>query len=103
MLWRPTPSALRPAGFVEPRLPPLDRVVPNDAQWVYEIKHDGYRMICRGDAGRAPVFTRRGHDWTARVRRITEVLARPRVTSATVDREAVVTRPGDSQSGDFGG
>jgi bifunctional non-homologous end joining protein LigD len=33
---------------------------------VHEIKHDGYRLIVRRDGKAVRLFTRRGHDWTAR-------------------------------------
>jgi bifunctional non-homologous end joining protein LigD len=79
-----------PAGFIEPCLPTLARVVPDGPLWVHEIKHDGYRMICRRDGDRLRVFTRRGHDWTDRVPAIAEALRALRVTSATLDGEGVV-------------
>jgi bifunctional non-homologous end joining protein LigD len=41
----------------------------------HEIKHDGFRFICRRDGDRVRVFSRRGHDWTDRVPRIAEALA----------------------------
>jgi hypothetical protein len=64
--------------------------VPGGPLWVHEIKHDGYRMVCRRDGDRVRVFTRRGHDWTDRVPKIAEALRCLRVTSATLDGEAVV-------------
>jgi ATP-dependent DNA ligase len=36
-----------PLGFIEPCLPTLARIVPSGPQWAYEIKHDGFRFICR--------------------------------------------------------
>jgi ATP-dependent DNA ligase len=82
--------SLRTTGFIEPCLPTLARVVPDGPQWAHEIKHDGYRMICRRDGDRVRVFTRRGHDWTNRVPRIAEALASLRVSSATIDGEGVL-------------
>jgi ATP-dependent DNA ligase len=36
-------SRVRPAGFIEPCLPsPADKP-PSGANWIHEIKHDGYR------------------------------------------------------------
>jgi len=55
------PSAARrlfPQGFVAPMLATLAREVPAGPQWVHEIKHDGYRMICRRDGDRVRVFSR---------------------------------------------
>jgi bifunctional non-homologous end joining protein LigD len=53
----------------------LADAVPTGAQWAYEIKHDGYRFICRREGDRVRVFSRRGHDWTARVPLIADALA----------------------------
>jgi bifunctional non-homologous end joining protein LigD len=64
--------------------------VPDGPLCVHEIKHDGYRFICRRDGDRVRAFTRRGHDWTDRVPRIVEALQSFPVTSATIDGEAVV-------------
>jgi ATP-dependent DNA ligase len=55
----------RPPGFIEPCLPTPARIVPTGAQWVYEIKHDGFRFICRRDDDRVRVFSRRGIDRTS--------------------------------------
>jgi ATP-dependent DNA ligase len=43
-----------PAGFIEPCLPTLGHAVPDGPRWAYEIKHDGYRFICRRDENRSP-------------------------------------------------
>ena len=94
MLWRSTNSpARRPEGFIEPCLPTLGNSVPNGSQWAYEIKHDGYRFICRRDGDRVRVFSRRGHDWTDRVSTIAEALQSLRVKSITLDGEGVVCDP----------
>jgi bifunctional non-homologous end joining protein LigD len=47
------------------------------------FKHDGFRFICRHDGDQVCVFSRRGHDWTGRVPRIAEAVAKLRVQSAT--------------------
>jgi bifunctional non-homologous end joining protein LigD len=62
-------------------------------QWAYEIKHDGYRFICRRDGDRLRVFSRRGHDWTDRVPRIVDTLAKLPVISVTLDGEGVACGP----------
>jgi ATP-dependent DNA ligase len=53
--WHSNPLARRPPGFIEPRLPTLARSMPVGPQWAYEIKHDGFRFICRRDDGRVRV------------------------------------------------
>ena len=66
------------------------RRVPSGPQWVHEIKHDGFRFICRRDRDRVYVFSRDGHDWTDRVPAIAEALAALKLKSATIDGEGVV-------------
>jgi len=36
-----------PLGFIETCLPAVSRIVPTGSQRAYEIKHDGFRFICR--------------------------------------------------------
>jgi ATP-dependent DNA ligase len=64
--------------------------VPIGPQWLYEIKHDGFRFICRRDGDRVRVFSRRGHDWTDRVPAIAGAIQSLRVKSITLDGEGVV-------------
>jgi hypothetical protein len=73
-------------------LPTISRTVPTGAGWAYEIKHDGFRFICRRDGDRVRMFSRRGHDWTDRVPRIADALTALKVTSITIDGEGVAVR-----------
>src|SRR6476646_9853388 len=90
MLWRSSAPSLRPEGFIEPCLPTLGQTVPTGSQWAYEIKHDGFRFMCRREGDRVRVFSRRGNDYIDRVPRIAEALASLRVKSVTLDGEGVV-------------
>jgi hypothetical protein len=92
MLWRSSAPSRRPEGFIEPCLPTLGQTVPAGPQWAYEIKHDGFRFICRRDGDRVRVFSRRGNDYTDRVPTIAKALAALRVKSVTLDGEGVVCR-----------
>ena len=89
MLWRSPAPTRHPPGFIEPCLPTLGHTVPSGPQWAYEIKHDGYRFICRREGNRIRVFSRRGHDWTDRVPRIVDTFARLPASSVTLDGEGV--------------
>ena len=89
MLWRSPAPTRHPPGFIEPCLPTLGHTVPSGPQWAYEIKHDGYRFICRREGNRVRVFSRRGHDWTDRVPRIVDTFARLPASSVTLDGEGV--------------
>ena len=93
MLWRSASPSRHPPGFIEPCLPTLAQTVPAGPQWVHEIKHDGFRFICRRDGDRVRVFSRRGNDFTDRVPLIAEALAKLRVKSVTLDGEGVVCGP----------
>jgi bifunctional non-homologous end joining protein LigD len=44
--------------------------VPSGERWIHEVKFDGYRVqVHLGNTG-VKVFTRRGHDWTNRFKKI---------------------------------
>jgi bifunctional non-homologous end joining protein LigD len=81
---------LQPAGFITPCLPTLAKVVPSGPEWAHEVKHDGYRMICRRDGDRVRVFSRNAREWTDKLPAIVAAMQRLRATSITVDGEAVV-------------
>ncbi|WP_461335812.1 ATP-dependent DNA ligase [Bradyrhizobium liaoningense] len=53
-------------GFIKPQLAILKDKAPSGAQWIHEIKFDGYRTQVHVDKGTARIFTRNGHDWTRR-------------------------------------
>jgi len=93
MRWHNPGPVRHPPGFIEPCLPTKGHAAPIGPQWVYEIKHDGYRFICRRDGDSVRVFSRRGHDWTDRVPVIADALKALRVKSVTIDGEGVVCRP----------
>jgi hypothetical protein len=92
MRWRSSKPVHRPPGFVEPCLPTLGSAVPSGPKWAYEIKHDGFRFICRREGDQVRVFSRGGYDWTDRVPLIANALAALRVKSVTLDGEGVVCR-----------
>lgn len=78
------------AQFVPPQLCELRKTPPAGNKWLHEMKYDGYRLQTIIREGRAHLFTREGHDWTARfdgLRKAAEALP---VKSAVIDGEAVV-------------
>jgi bifunctional non-homologous end joining protein LigD len=54
-----------PAGFVIPAQPMLAPTPPTGADWVHEIKHDGYRLIVYRDGSLVRLYSRNANDWTA--------------------------------------
>jgi bifunctional non-homologous end joining protein LigD len=64
--------------------------LPKGPRWAYEIKHDGFRLICRRDGDRVRVFSRHGKDWSDKVPAIVEAKLTLPAKSATLDGEGVV-------------
>ena len=50
----------------EPCLPRLAKAPPAGPGWIHEIKHDGFRIIARRNAGSVRLLTRNGYDFTER-------------------------------------
>jgi hypothetical protein len=82
-----------PAGFVIPAQPVIASKPPSGAEWVHEIKHDGYRLIVRRDGPALRLYTRNAYDWTARLPAIAAAAERIKAKSFTIDGEAVVVGP----------
>ncbi|MGQ4274711.1 DNA ligase D [Terrihabitans sp. B22-R8] len=76
--------------FVPPALATLVANARNGANWVHEIKFDGYRLQARLDQGRVTLLTRSGLDWTHRFPGIAEAIAALPAQTALLDGEAVV-------------
>ena len=76
-------------AWIEPCIPTLVKTPPIGADWLHEI--NGYRAISVIDRGRAKIFTRRGHDWSARMPNIKAALERLKVKSAVIDGEVIMT------------
>jgi len=83
-------------GFIEPQLATLKATAPKGDRWIHEIKFDGYRLQAHVTKGKARIFTRGGHDWTARFARICTALEKLPVERAIFDGELVVERDGRS-------
>jgi bifunctional non-homologous end joining protein LigD len=77
-------------NFIEPCLATLRPTAPTGAEWLHEIKLDGYRMQAHVRAGRASIYTRRGYDWTDRFSSITEALRALSAKEVVLDGEVVV-------------
>ncbi|MCK1339804.1 non-homologous end-joining DNA ligase [Bradyrhizobium sp. 38] len=77
-------------GFVEPALASSIERVPSGARWIHEIKFDGYRVQVHLANQAVKVFTRRGHDWTHRFKKVADDAWHLKAGSAVVDGEVVV-------------
>jgi bifunctional non-homologous end joining protein LigD len=84
---------VRKAGlpdFIRPQLATLVNAVPAGDEWLHEIKFDGYRALCRVQAGQVKFFTREGKDWTHRFGKLGGDAAHLPVDQAMLDGEIVV-------------
>jgi bifunctional non-homologous end joining protein LigD len=79
--------------FVMPCIPTRAPKPPAGADWVHEIKHDGYRLQVRRVGDQVRLFTRRGYDWSGRYPAIAVTATLLRARSFTLDGEAVVCGP----------
>ena len=94
----PVPGALA-AGLpskLAPQLATNADEPPAGADWISEIKLDGYRLLVWLDHGRARLVTRNGHDWTARMPSLAARFAALDVETAVLDGEMVALRPDGS-------
>src|SRR5213075_1101715 len=64
------PGAVRAAlpAALSPQLAVIAKTVPTSGDWIYELKLDGYRLLARLERGRATLFTRKGNDWTDKMK-----------------------------------
>jgi bifunctional non-homologous end joining protein LigD len=77
-------------GFIEPALATSIEKVPSGDRWIHEIKFDGYRVQVHLANETAKIFTRRGHDWTHRFKKVAHDAWRIKASSAVLDGEIVV-------------
>jgi bifunctional non-homologous end joining protein LigD len=77
-------------GFVEPALASSIAKVPSGERWIHEIKFDGYRVQVHLANEAVKIFTRRGHDWTHRFKKVAHDAWHIKAGSAVIDGEIVV-------------
>jgi bifunctional non-homologous end joining protein LigD len=77
-------------GFVEPALANSIGKAPSGERWIHEIKFDGYRVQVHLANTEVKVFTRNGHDWTHRFKKIASDAWHISAGSAIIDGEIVV-------------
>jgi bifunctional non-homologous end joining protein LigD len=76
-------------GFIEPALATSIDKVPSGDRWIHEIKFDGYRVQVHVANTEVKIFTRRGHDWTHRFKKIASDAWHIGAGSAIIDGEVV--------------
>ncbi len=76
---------------LKPQLATLVDGVPHHASdWLYEMKFDGYRMVVRIEGDDVRLFTRNGHDWSAKLPHLVDAFRALPAKWAWVDGEIVM-------------
>ena len=84
--------------FVEPQLATLVDEIPKAGSWIFEIKLDGYRELCRIEDRDIRFISRNGKDWTSHFPSLTSGVRLLPVRSALLDGEVVVLLPDGTTS-----
>ena len=75
---------------LKPCLPRPAKVPPSGADWIYEIKHDGFRILAWRTSHGVRLLTRNGHDFTDRFAFSAMAIKALPARSCIVDCEAIV-------------
>jgi hypothetical protein len=86
---RRSASGRRTPVSLSRRSRPRSRKGPSGERWIHEIKFDGYRVQVHLANETIQVFTRRGHDWTNRFKKIAADAWHIGAGSAIIDGEVV--------------
>ena len=73
-----------------PQLATLVDLPPEQGEWSYELKFDGYRLMARLSTASVNCFTRNGHDWTAKLPHLAKSLTTLGMEGTWLDGEIVV-------------
>lgn len=84
------PKAALPASLTPTLATLVDAPPSTPADWIFEVKFDGYRLLARIEADDVRLFTRNGHDWTDRLAALQQSLVRRKLPDGWYDGEIVV-------------
>ena len=76
-------------SFISPQLATLVDRPPVGGGWSYEVKYDGYRILCRMENGKVSLVSRNGKSWNARMRNLAEELSELALGNGWIDGEVV--------------
>mgnify|MGYP001544721582 FL=1 len=87
-------------AMLTPQLATLVDGPPSDpAEWTYEIKFDGYRLLARIDGGKIQLFTRNGNDWSHKLPHLVKAVGEMKLGKGWLDGEVIV--PNENGIPDF--
>jgi bifunctional non-homologous end joining protein LigD len=90
---RRRPEAAALPDWIKPQLTKRVEKPPEGADWLHEIKFDGYRMHARLDRGGVRLLTRTGLDWTLKYPAIASAVSELAARQAYLDGELCGVRP----------
>jgi bifunctional non-homologous end joining protein LigD len=76
-------------GDLKPQLATPAEKAPEGADWLHEIKYDGYRLLARIERGKVRLITRGGLDWTSKFPALARRLGELQIDTALIDGELV--------------
>ena len=76
-----------------PQLATLAEAAPSGADWITEVKFDGYRLLAWKDGRDVRLITRNGQDWTARLPDVARAIGKLTPRTLLLDGELVALRP----------
>ena len=83
---------LRKIPFIKPMAPALAKTPPAGADWIHEVKFDGWRAQIHVEGGSATIYSKNGADYTKRFRALRSRAFRPSRRSS-IASSSPVTRP----------
>lgn len=91
----PAPGAVRAAlpDVQPPQLATLATSAPTGAEWISELKFDGYRLVVAVTGRAVRLLTRNGLDWTDRMPSLATTIAALNLPPVMLDGELVALRP----------
>ncbi|WP_397473422.1 DNA ligase D [Pusillimonas sp.] len=83
------PRATAMPSFISPQLATLVDRPPAGGGWSYEVKYDGYRILCCLENGKASLLSRNGKSWNVRMKNLAEELSNLALGNGWIDGEVV--------------
>jgi bifunctional non-homologous end joining protein LigD len=77
--------------FIEPCNPVSAKAIPTGADWLHEVKFDGYRVQIHKTGKDVVIFSRHGHDFSSRFATMSRLLQGLPAKSAIIDGEIVAS------------
>lgn len=84
--------------FLPPQLALEATAPPETSGWLHELKLDGYRIQARKSGASVKLLTRKGLDWTHRMRPVADAIAQLPNEHLTLDGEVCVLAPDGTTS-----